>query len=238
MVQLRPGYTASPELQGDILNEWAALVDELNAEPNMAVSIPQYTYPITGAGFNGNHRDYQLGPTAADFVGPRPTKILKASLLITTTNPNSRIPLAVLPWRDEASITVLTVPATGITTSVYIEETFPNAILHFWPPVNANSIQLWTFGVLFAPPTLATVVAGTFPPGYENYVIYTLAHRCQFLATREMGPRNPAIGAWALKAKQRVRNLNTSNPLCRSDFQNGSSRAGMNDGNLTLIGDL
>jgi hypothetical protein len=238
MAQLRPGWTASPELQQDILQEWLALVDELNAESDMAVSIPQYTYPITGPGYLGNNRDYKLGPGAPDFNGPRPSTILKAALLITTTTPNTRIPIRVMPWDEYADIPVLTIPATGIATELYIEETFPVAILHFSPPINANSLQIWTSGVMVAPAVLATVVAGTFPPGYENYFVYTLAHRCQYLATKEMGPRNPLIGAWALRAKQRLQNINRTNPECRSDFQTGHSRAGTTSGNLTLIGEL
>jgi hypothetical protein len=238
MVQLRPGYTASPELQQDVLQEWLALVDELNAEPNSAPSIPQYTYPITGPGYAGNNRDYQLGPGAADFNGPRPAKILKASLLITTTTPNTRIPLTVAPWDEYAAISVLTMPATGIATTMYIEEAFPIAIVHFWPPINANSLQLWTFGVLVAPALLTTVVAGTFPPGYENFIVYSLAHRCQYLATKEMGRLNPNIGAWALRAKQRIKNLNATNPRAYSDFQTPGAARGTTSGNLTLIGEL
>jgi hypothetical protein len=368
--QLRPGYTASPELQQNVLDEWSALADEWNVTPDMTPSKPQYSYPIIGAGFHGNNRDYQLGPTAADMAGPRPVRILKANLLVTGTSPSYRIPLQILPWRDEASIPVLAVPASGVTQTVYVEETFPNAILHFWPPISGGAAQFefWTEGVLVAPPTLATVigtptapvttipeifnrtaliydstignniapvvtvyasgtaarltgvlrkaiasnltlrvnvngaplitatipaatpvdtvlsftvfsgttaltdgqwlsfditasdsskdtdgiaaftlswgpattapgVTASFPPGYENAFVYELAKRIQYLVTKEMGPWNPNIGAWALRARQKLQNLNRSNPRCRSDFQT-SRRGGVTDFNVTLMGDV
>ena len=238
MVQLRPGYTAGAELQQDILNEWTAFVDELNLDRNMPLTKPEYTHAITGSGFNGNNRDYQVGPTAADWVQPRPVKILKANLIFTTTAVNSRVPITLLPWEDYGSISVLAVPASQVATTGYYEALFPNGVLHLWPPINANSIEIWQNGALVAPAALATVVAGTFPPGYENFIVYSVAHRAQHLATKEMGKRNPAIGAWALKARQRIRNANAGNPLAYTDYRNGTgTRSGTNDGNITLIGE-
>lgn len=236
--QLRPGYTASPELQQNVLDEWAALIDEWNVDRNMPLTKPEFTYAITGAGYLGNYRDYEIGPTAAagNFIGPRPIKILKANLLLTTTNPHARYPLAVLPWSDYADISVLAIPPTGVTQSLFYEATFPKGIIHFWPPVNANSLEIWQNGALVAPATLAATVAGTFPPGYENATIYTLAERCQYLVTKEMGKQNPKIAAWALRARQRVRNANADSPMCRSDFQNDPDTRGAYDPNLTYTG--
>lgn len=236
--QLRPGWTASPELQLDVLYEWQALVDEWNTERTMPYTVPRYTYAVTGSGYLANNRDYQIGPAAAagNFVGPRPNKILKANLLITNTTPNSRVPLAILPFEDYGDIPVLAVPPSRITEALYYEPTFPTGIIHFWPPINGNSIELWTEGVLVAPAALVTVVAGTWPPGYENAIVYSLAHRCQHLCTKEMGPRNPAIGAWALKARQKIRNINQPNPKARTDYRSGHNSDGNYDPNLTYIG--
>lgn len=234
--QLRPGYTAGAELQQDVLNEWLALVDEWNAERRMPFTTPEYTYPVTGAGFKGNNRDYQIGPTAVDFIGPRPARILKANLIITTSTPNSRIPLAVLPFDDYGDIPVLTLPPTGITEALYYEATYPNGVIHCWPPIAYNSIEIWTQGALIAPATLATVVAGTFPPGYENCTIYTLAERCQFLCTKEMGKRNDKIAGWALKARQRVMSVNQRNPKAFTDFSGGRRGGSAYDPNLTTQG--
>jgi hypothetical protein len=234
--QLRPGYTAGAELQQDVLNEWTALVDEWNLDRFMPPTIPQYTYAVTSAGFNGNNRDYQIGPGAADFNGPRPVRILKANLIVTTSTVQSRIALAVLPFSDYGDISVLEFPPTGITEALYYEADFPIGILHFWPPIAYNSIELWTNGVLVAPAALTTVVAGTFPPGYENALIYTLAERIQYLCTKEMGPPNPKLAAWALKARQRIRNNNALNPKAFTDYQDGHNYGGNYDPNLTYQG--
>lgn len=235
--QLRPGYTASPELQQNVLDEWTALVDQWNTDRRMPVSTPEFTYPVLTAGFNGNNRDYQIGPTAADFVGPRPVRILKANLVLTTVTPLSRIGLAIMPFDDYGDIPVLALPPTGITEALYYEATWPNGIIHFFPPIAYNSVELWTQGALVAPATLATVVAGTFPPGYENAIVYTVAERSQYLCTKQMGPLNPKIAAWALKARQDVKNINQRNPKAYTDFRSGGPNADGNyDPNLTYIG--
>lgn len=236
--QLRPGYTASPELQENVRQEWAAMIDEWNVDRNFALTKPEFTYAITGSGYNANNRDYQIGPAAAagNFIGPRPIRILKANLVITTVTPHVRIPLSVLPWEDYGSIPVLAIPATGVSLAIYYEPTFPTGIIHFWLPINANSIEIWQNGVNVAPAVLATVVAGTFAPGYENAIVYSLAERCQYLCTKEMGPRNPKIAAWALRARQKIKNNNAGNPPAYTDFSDGRTSAGAYSPNVTYIG--
>ena len=234
--QLRPGYTAGPELQQDVLNEWLALIDEWNAERRMPFTTPEFTFPVTTAGFKGNNRDYQIGPTGADFVTTRPVRILKMNLVFTTVTPNARVPIIVLPFDDYGDISVLTLPPQGVTLACYYEAAFPNGILHFWPPISYNSIEFWTQGALVAPATLASTVSGTFPPGYENATIYTLAERCQYLCTKEMGKRNEKIAGWALKARQRVINVNQRNPPAYTDFRDGGDQGGTYDPNLTYSG--
>jgi hypothetical protein len=219
------------------LAEWQALIDEFNLDRNMPLTKPEYTHAITGPGFNGNHRDYQIGPSAADWVQPRPVKLLKANLIFTTTAVNSRVPIDLVSWEEYGNISVLTLPSSQVATTGYYEALFPNGVLHLWPPINANSIEFWQNGALVAPATLATVVAGTFAPGYENCIVYTLAERCQYLCTKEMGKLNPKIAGWALKARQRVKNANAGNPKAYSDFQTRPT-GGTNSGNLTLIGEL
>jgi hypothetical protein len=237
--QLRPGYTTSTELQQNVLDEWTALIDEWNLDRNFPLTKPEFIYPITGPGFNGNNRDYQIGPTAADFVGPRPVRILKANLILSVSTPPARLPLAVLPWRDYGDIPVLEIQPTQVTEAVYYEADFPNGVLHFWPPINANAVELWQQAALIAPATLASVVAGTFPPGYENATIYTLAERCQYLCTKEMGPRNPKIAAWAYNARKKVRDNNASNPKAYTDFRSGTPNDGaLYDPNVTYTGGL
>jgi hypothetical protein len=202
----------------------------------MPYTTPEFIYPITGAGFNGNNRDYQIGPTAADFVGPRPTRVLKANLLLTNVSPNSRVPIVLLPFDGYGDIPVLALPPTGITQAAYYEPAWPNGVLHFFEPIAYNSIELWTSGALTSPATLDTVVAGSFPPGYENAIVYSLAERCQYLCTKQMGPLNPKIAAWAIKARQGVKNLNQQNPKAYTDYRPSGPSTGNYDPNLTYTG--
>jgi hypothetical protein len=235
-VQTRPGYVAGPELLADVLTEWAALYDQWDLDRNMSLTRPEFIYPVISSGFRGNHRDYSIGPTGADFTGPRPIKILKANLLISTVNPAARTPLAVIPFRDYGDIPVLTVPPTGITEAIFYEATFPNGILHFWPPINSNSVEIWQNNALVAPVNLGDDVS--FPPGYQDAVVFSLAERSQYLCTKEMGKLNPKIAGWALKARQRIKNANTGNPKVLCDFRSGDGASGAYDPNLTYIGDI
>jgi len=223
MVALRPGYTTSPEMQNDILNEWIALVDENNAVRASAFVIPQYIYQIVGPGYHGNNRDYSIGPGAADFNGPRPERILKMNLLLQSAQPVVRIPIEMVPFDYYYSIAALDIyPTPTVTNICYYAPGFPIGQLSFWPPISSQAIEIFTTGVLVAPASLNTVVAGTMPPAYENWFVYELSKRCQYLVTKEMemrmGPRNPNIAAWALKAKQRLQAVNLPNPKMYTDY--------------------
>lgn len=238
--QIRPGYVAGPELMADVLNEWNALWDDWSLDRAMAPNTPATIYTFAGSGYLGNGRDYQIGPGAADFNGPRPIKILKANLLLAVT-PTARLPLDILDWREYGDIAVLKVPATSVTTSVYYEPAPTIGILHFWPPIAAGpKFEFWTDGVLAPPATLATAVS--FPPGYQNATIFSLAEKCQYLVTKAMGEKNPKIAGWALRARQIVKNNNALNPASVSDYRqsrgSGRGAAGSTSGNLTLIGTL
>jgi hypothetical protein len=235
--QLRPGWVSSPELASDVLDEWSTLVSDWNAEPDMTVSVPQFTYAIPpGGGYLANHKDFKIGPAGADITGPRPEKLLKANLLLAGPT-LARYPLQILPWREYGDIPVLAIPPTSVTTAVYYQPDYPVGILHFWPPVSGGpSIEFWTYGVLAAPATLATTVVGLFPPGYESAVILNLAARCQYLVTKELGKIDPKIPALALRAKQRIQNVNRSNPTCRSDFQTERGGGGAYDPTVIYTG--
>lgn len=238
MVALRPGYTSSPEMQLDILTEWIALIDEVNTERNTPYVIPQQVYPIIGPGYHGNNRDYSIGPGAVDFNGPRPERILKMNLLYSGSTPKIRLPIEMVPFNYYYSISALDISPTPTVTNVcYYAPGFPIGQLSFWPPIAQGEIEIFTNGVLTAPCSLNTVVAGTLPPAYQNWIVYEVAKRCQYLVTKEMearmGPRNPNLAAWALKAKQRLQAINAPNPKMYTDFP---CKPGINEGvfsNLT-----
>ncbi len=368
-VAQRPGYQNSPELMGDCLEEWRVLWDSWNLDPRYMPRVPQtiYPFPVNG-GYLHTFRDFQIGPGAADFNGPRPVKILKANLLYNS-NPATRIPLAIRNWRDYGSISVLTVPATQVTTELYYEPAFPLGIIHCWPPVTAGPrLEFWAGDQLVAPASLATVIGapgtngvpqydrtlllyslaagnriapdlvaqGTgnaatiravlsvaiasdltvrinldgapfatmtipqatgvgvalaqpfaspaplitagqvlsfdvlagdgstnpnglvsftlewgpayggvgettnFPPGVEEATVFSLAEKVQYLCPKEIRRPNPKLAAWALKARQYVRNLNALNPRGQSDYPASYDNSGgkSTSGNLTLIGSL
>lgn len=60
--QMRAGWTPSDSLLEDGLREWWTLFDELNAERTANFSLPDFVYPVTGAGSLTNGNGYGVGP--------------------------------------------------------------------------------------------------------------------------------------------------------------------------------
>ncbi len=153
---------------------------------------------------------YEIGPTSADaaFVTQRPTKILRANLILTNSNPPSRDPLEIvddLQWSDE------TVPSLGSApypSKLYADGSFPNQRLYLWPyPTSSgNSLELFT------PNQVAAFAAITdtfsFPPGFLGAFMYTLSERtCE-------GKRAipPSLALAAANARARFGSTNSAAP--------------------------
>ncbi len=244
--QMRPGYTPQPELMQDAFNEWLGMFDSWNAERTMNYHLPDYVYPVTGAGHatTGNGQTfggggYEIGPTAADFVGPRPTEIVRVNLYTTTVSPTMpiRIPLARISMEEWIRIAVPALTAINITTVFAWDPQWPNGVIWVWPPLNAHSLEIFTWGVLTPPTTLSDDY--TAPPGYEDAITWTLAQRCWPLCTKDFMPHKlplPYISGQASIARNRVKAINAPNPKVANDFQGGHDNKNVNDLGLILTG--
>jgi hypothetical protein len=244
--QMRPGYIPQPELLAEGLQEWTMMVDGFNARRTMNYTIPDYIYPITGAGTaalaSGQvlGMGYSIGPSGADFIGPRPEEIVKANLWTSTISPTQpvRIPLTRLSAEEWATIPLLQLTPITITTSYYYEPRYPNGVIWLWPPINANSLEIFTWGVLTPPATLATVFAA--PPGYAEVVMWELAKRLWSMCTKDMMPHRASL-QWicgqAEIAKNAVRSVNAPHPRIVNDFDGGQHDSrGACDWSLLLTG--
>ena len=170
-----------------------------------------------------------------DFVGPRPEAIIRCNLLYTTTSPNSRIPLAPIGVEEWASISTLQLTPINVTTVFYYDPQFPQGVLNCWPPLNGNSLEIFTWGFLTPPSQLTDTYFA--PPGYQDLIVYRLAQRMYHLCTKWEGIRPvdfQYLCGQAAIAAARVKAANAPSPRLRNDFAGGRGGRG-NECNWALL---
>jgi hypothetical protein len=250
--QERPGYTTSPELLQDALNEWVLFYDMLGSERNAQYSNPHFEYPVTGAGSQTGGNGYLIGPTAttapatattlaggaSDFLGPRPESIIRANCIINTAGQPVYIPLRPVSQEEWASLAVQQIPGVNITNVFWYDPQFPNGVINFFPPISGNTIQIYQWGILTPPANLGAQYAA--PPGYGEMVVSGLAERLYHMVTKKMCPR-PApyqvIAGKAHRALDQIRAVNRPIPRLASDFPSGSGPDGFYDSFVSYTGE-
>lgn len=305
--QMRPGYTNSPDLLNDGLNEFKAMYDGWNAERTLNFSIPDYIYPISGAtslnGIYGKNIQWTVGPVftftgdtnsnttiltqytngliigmyltgagipantyitgistgvsitisaaatatatgvtftiTPSFTGPRPEAILRMNLVYQqNANAPTRIPLSPISAEEFANISVLQLTPINVTTVFYYDPQFPQGVINVWPPLNANSLEFFTWGFLNPPATLSSTYFA--PPGYQDAIQWTLASRLWGLCTNQvMLNRFPLqyIAGQAAIARAKIKAVNAPSPRLANDFSGGGRPGvGVCDWNLLLTG--
>lgn len=235
---LRPGYNASPELLADALQEWTLLDDELNTQRNAQFTNPDYVYPVTGPGSASGGNGYTIGPSGADWTGPRPTSIIRANLVQTNGGQKVYIPLSPINQEQWANLAIRQIPAVNITALFWYDPQYPNGVFNVFPPLNGNSIELFQWGTLAAPATLASAYAA--PPGYLNVVVCGLAKRLYYMVPKQLMPEKKPYMQVAGEAKLAVDKINMLNrtiPLLSSDAPGGAPRDGFYDSFVTYTGE-
>lgn len=163
--------------------------------------------------------------TMPDWQGPRPTAILRANLVYqAVSGPPTRLPLSPVSSEEWANISVLQLTPINVTTVYYYEPSFPCGIFWAWPPLNANSIEMFTWGFLTPPTDLTTQI--DLPPGYQDAMIYTLAERLWPMCTNEIAIQRVSLlnlRGDAHRARQDVKRLNAPMPRLRCDFGPGGN---------------
>lgn len=245
--QLRPGYPAQSELYTDGLNEWKLLFDSYNAERTLNYTMPDYIFPITapGTGTTGNSNTfggtgYTIGPSGADFTAPRPTEIVRMNLYMTSSSPTepTRIPISMISMEQWMNIVVIQIPSINIATVAAYDPQWPNGVIWVWPPLNGNSLEIFTWGQLTPPATLGT--AYTAPPGYQDLVVWRLAQRLWPMCTKDLMPSRNSfqfVCGQAAIAAAKVKALNAPMPKMRCDFRGGGRESvGSCEWDLLLVG--
>ena len=244
--QLRPGYTGSAELLNDGLMEWTSLFDAYNAKRTMQYTMPDYVYDVTGAGHGttGNGQTfsgsgYQIGPSALDFIGPRPNVIVRMNLYMTSASPTepTRIPMSQISMEEWMNISVIAIPPINVATVFAYDPQWPNGVIWVWPPLNGNSLEIFTWGFLTPPASLTSLYSA--PPGYSDVIIWELAKRLWPMITKDIAIHKVShqwLCGQALKARQDVMAVNAPSPRMSNDFSGGHPGVGVSDWQLLLTG--
>ena len=173
------------------------------------------------------------------FNGPRPSSIVRMNLILTSSGGQPvRIPLALISAEEFSRIAVLQIPAISVTNACYYDPQFPQGILNIWPPLNSNSLEIFTWGELRPPLTLSEPFFA--PPGYHDAIVYTLAERLYYLCTNDVMIHKVPYVELKIRgkmARDRIRRVNRPIPRLRSDFPSKGGVEGYYDQNVTWTGE-
>jgi hypothetical protein len=172
---IAPGEENSldPSLGSYAIGQSNLVLEEFNVRSVMIYTFNILTFPLIARTLPTYW--YTIGPVGADFTTPRPLWISRANIIITSSNPTSRMPLLIdndMQWSD------VTTPALGgapYPTELYMNGDFPNARIYLWPYPTSTGNEL----ELFVPNQISSFAALTdtfaFPPGFQNAFMLTLS---------------------------------------------------------------
>lgn len=196
---LAAGEQFIPGDANDALAIANGMIDTWTSERFMIFQIVRQTFAL-----NSGQQTYTMGPTAVDFIVPRPPKISGAGV-ITSTNPLQplELPLDMVTVDEWKRIPVKAIQG-ALPLQVWDDDDFPNRNLSLWPIPNVGGldIALYTWTLL-----TQLTLAGTFsfPPAYYEALVYNLAIR---IAAEWPGTVTPAVETLAALAIQKVKVMN------------------------------
>lgn len=121
----------------------------------------------------GTKQIYTAGPGGDFNMVTPPLKIEAAALRVTTTTPNTDLPLKIYTPQEWSDITIKTV-TSPIPQAIWPDYQWPLCNISVYPvPTGANSLVLYMWQLLTNISLLTDTVS--FPPGYTLAIIYNLA---------------------------------------------------------------
>lgn len=147
---------------------------------------------------------YQVGPSGADLVTPRPVQVL-ASSSISYQSVDYGLSLAT--QADYSSITVKTIG--GIPGLVYPQMDMPDITLYLWPVPSTSGmvLNLWSNKAITSFPLLTTPVS--LPLGWEQMLPYLLA---ETLAPEYQVPVPDAVDREIKRIRRTIKRTNAQVP--------------------------
>jgi hypothetical protein len=202
---IAPGEGISAVDAADGLAELNRMLDSWSNESLLIYGRIREEFSLTTA------QSYTMGPSG-NFNTVRPQKIDEVLLRVESGTTSMDYPVCSRSLHEWASISQKGIGAQ-IPTDVYIDYGFPLVTLNLYPvPTGVNKLVLYSWKPLTNISTLDTVV--TFPPGYEDAIIYGLAVRLSFDYGR---PVDPQLALMADDKKASVKRMNYQPSYLRAD---------------------
>lgn len=249
--ELRPGQSASADMLADILTELQVMIDAWQLERRRIPAIRPDAYTLTaGVQF------YLIGPGAAPatingvtyggFNAARPNFIEDANVVLNTAAPVVRRPLALLNADQWADIRVQAIPS-AIPLRLWYDRNFSSSggesggttftgfgVIALWPgPLAAYQLELFceqNLQQFFGFADLTT--AWSFPPGYADAMVLSLAEKIAPMAQVYLKTGNPLtaeVKRQAAEARERIDSYNAPSRLMHADpAVMGNARGGWN----------
>ena len=190
---LAAGETADANMANDALVTLNDVLAGLSNEGLMFYSTSTDTLTLDGSSF------YTFGEDGLpDLDSVRPQKILS---ICYRDADNLDYPVDVVT-RDEFTAIGDKNVASDIVEWVYVNYTYPNALLYVYPVSSAGSLVICSNKPFTAFAGLTTAVS--FPPGYERMLRYALANELLI----EYGMANPAVTVQYMDAKADIKRTN------------------------------
>lgn len=197
-----PQRGLSPDEIQEGLQCFNDLIDSYNIQRYTVLSIRRQLFTM-----NASQYVYEIGPSAADWVTPRPPKIEEAST-ISLQNPTQplEIPLAILTFDQWQLIPQKNITSTWPQALWYdpAQDYLPNARVNVWPvPSITNQIAIYAWSQMAQSVNADTPLI--LAPGYKQALQYELAVE---LCPRWSRAVSADVAAGAIKYKKDIKSVN------------------------------
>jgi len=172
------GETLSTTDENDAIVILNAMLDLWLTQRLLVYQIDEQVFALVA-----NTRTYTLGPGGAwdttPLYGastPRPVRIEAATLRVKSLDPDLDVPMRILTQEEYEQLRIKTLTASWANW-LYYRAGFPLGTVIVYPtPTTVEDVVLWLWRPL--PQALVLATTYTFPPGYEEAIVYNLARRC------------------------------------------------------------
>jgi hypothetical protein len=163
----RPGRVAAPDQSTEAITVLNEMLGSWNTDPLKIFETSIDRYALTPF-----QTTYFIGPTG-NFVAPRPSKIVRANVVLTGFTPELHRPLGLYEVTDWAGLSIPELPGAW-PRRLYNDHAMPDSQLYLYPVVSiASDLELFTLLALQQFAALTDVVV--LPDGYLRAITFNLA---------------------------------------------------------------
>ncbi len=200
---LAAGETATADEASDGMSALNLMLDSFSNE-----SLVIYTHVREEFATVASQSSRTIG-TGGNFSTTRPINIERAGMEDSSGNEQ---PIKILNQDEWAAITSKALTSES-PSAIYYEPTNPLGTIYFWPvPTGTNNLVLYSWKPLTTFTSLSTSL--TFPPGYEEMLVFNLALRWAPDFDKQVSPE---VSEVARETKAQLKRINFKPQLMETD---------------------